>query len=348
MCLPASQLTGAICILEAAVGIGQAIYGYWINAGSFDLAAGDVVKGTIGLAPLPDGTGSNQMYAILQSSMLALLVAMRAELARRPIVLPVVVVAVSWLFASVMHTILLWLVALILSGVIAPRVYPKRRSLRRVVRVVSVPIFVVGFVLLFMPANLTRVLPTVVGLSLLGKGAAPASKLIAAKNTAEFVPMIAPYQPYIGIGPGQYSSRAGLILSGEYLGRSIPVSGYAGEALDENILGLWRRFKQSNITGSTFFPFFSWLSIYGELGMLGVVAIGVAGFALIRRMRACARRAHPLATGLTFLTIYVLLLGFQDNYWEFSQVMLPILLVGKICHQYLRGVCAPGSAQRVT
>ena len=82
--------------------------------------------------------------------------------------------------------------------------------------------------------------------------------------------------------------------------------------------------------GSTYFPFFSWLSLYGEFGFVG------CGLLLLLIIFFCKRLVENvnqnnfiLILGLLIVVIYIFLLGVQDNYWEWSQFILPIVLFSK-------------------
>ena len=119
--------------------------------------------------------------------------------------------------------------------------------------------------------------------------------------------------------------------------RSIPlISGNFSPALSDYLLDLWVDASDVKAYGgsSSAKPFFSWMSVYTEFG--GPVLLGVFVYAalLLRKMKARAKSptqkwmAVSVAAGIVFL----LLLGFQENYWEVPQAILVGLMLVQVMY----------------
>jgi len=87
--------------------------------------------------------------------------------------------------------------------------------------------------------------------------------------------------------------------------------------------------------GSTQQPFFSWLSVYTELGIIGVIVVIGAAMRVIRRVQRRVR-AHPhlrtQAIPFCGAVVLLLLLGLQENYWELPQGIFVGLLLLKVLY----------------
>lgn len=335
-----SSITMFILFFEALYGILQGVVGA-IQSGSFDLANGDVVRGTIepGFSVL--GLGGNAMFAILVSAlMLYVLSMLRSPLSLQRICICLMVIVV-WVMASVLHTIIFFGGAFVFAIVLFK--IPKKQvgSLKNIRKyrnmLIGFMILVAALLPIFFPSNIKSI-PILLAHSLAFGEDSYSEKVVATFNTIILLPTDYPLQPLIGIGPGQYSSRASMILSGEYLGgTSLPFQSHIGGATKKYIMPMWTRLRSIVGKSSTFFPFYSWMSLYGEMGLAGLV---VAGFWIIRtalRLRKYYSHKFPLMNlAMLVLLFYVAILGFQDNYWEFTQVMTPVFLIFSLCYSYLR------------
>jgi len=90
--------------------------------------------------------------------------------------------------------------------------------------------------------------------------------------------------------------------------------------------------RKVNSTSSTFQPYFSWLSVYGELGAVGfALSLFLCIYLVInvkRHVRSPAQRLSAASFGAGVLFIF--LLGMQDNYWEVSQGIFVGLILLKV------------------
>jgi hypothetical protein len=150
-----------------------------------------------------------------------------------------------------------------------------------------------------------------------------------------------PYMPLVGVGPGQFSSRAALMNTGFYFGSPLAPKDFSPvlrnavpEPMRESLLPLWLRSSGNKYYGSSQRPYFGWLSVYTEFGGLGTLfAVSVIGLALWR----LPRRAKGLYAGLlsfscASMILFVALIALQENYWEVPQAVLPGLLLAKAMH----------------
>lgn len=327
----------------------QAMYGFiqaavaFTQTGSLDLANGDFVRGTIepGFDFIP--SASNPIYAILLSVLLLMSFALTSGRPSPINFILYMLVAIAWVLASVMHTILFFLAAVVATVIIwklipGPRSVLKTSQLLQGLSFATILLLVAVLVPLLLPQNFSTI-PVYLERTLDISPLAASEKARATFYTLYVLPEDRPIQPWIGLGPGQYSSRASLMLSGEYL-RDNPLrflGRHVSPETDRYILELWRQFLAFRPNGgSTYFPFYSWLSVYGELGMIGISltlsAIGTFVLTFRRRVSAVFPR---LPFALTVLILYLALLGLQDNYWEFTQAMLPALILLKLGYDYL-------------
>lgn len=345
------RLTVGFLAFQACFGILQALYSaVAVSGGSFDISAGDAVKGTINPSLIGDGLGSNQMFAILLSLFVIAIYPSRHSFLSRAERAWLPVIALSWVLASVMHTVIFAIGAIVVGAVLSP-VVGARRWFGQLVyraRLLVYGVVLVGVVLLaarvFLPQNLGN-LPGLLGQTAASfRQAQPVSpKVIATLNTLTVLPRAEDSQPVVGLGLGQYSSRAGLIMSGTYLSGGFYLAPRSRTVSNDLIYQLQESIRNQNI-GSTFFPYYSWLSIYGEFGVIGVLAVLCVAVIAIRRVRRIQRVADmpihvaTLGQSVTIAIIYLLFLGLQDNYWEFTQAIFPPLILLKLSYDYVTKV----------
>ncbi len=327
---------------QSCYGIIQAVVAA-MQSGTFDISNGDFVRGTIDPSFQPVSSASNPIFAILISSLLIFTAG--TERSRPPLWRVVIygLILLVWLLASVMHTIFFFVIAAVLALVVSVRFVKRNRNHRRNSGLfwgfLGSIIFVVGMVPIVLPRNFVDI-PIYITLTVNIGAHAHSEKARATYNTVVLLPDTVPFQPIIGLGPGHYSSRASLIMSGEYIQQSSLsfLPDYRTQASERFILPLWRSFLVSRPGGgSTYHPFYSWLSLYGEFGLLGMVIIGIVVGWLVLRLRYLVSQEFPfLHLAMLVLLFYLGLLGFQDNYWEFTQAVFPAFLLFKLSYDYLR------------
>ncbi len=318
--------------VEGVVGTIQAIYGA-TETGSFGGANGDHVAGTIHPYLSAELAFSNPVFAVNMAVMILACLAV-PNLARRRS-LSLALGGIALVLASVVH-VLVFLVAAIAFALLTTRRTkgaPRRRL--RVGRLAVVGALVAGVGYVALADNLEGI--SRVGAQAIDLDAVDIPRAILLSRVFSELPDDAPEQPYIGLGPGQFSSRASLIASGLYLGgpdspRPVPLlSPQATRLASSYCFSLLVAYKESDLViGSTEQPFFSMLSIYTELGIIGLAIVLGWLVVIIRRVQRRVRERPELYTrGLMFVTAvgFFTLIGLQDNYWESPQALLIGLLM---------------------
>lgn len=335
-----SDLIKIFLLVEAIYGILQGAVGI-LRTGTPDFATGDFVRGTIELGFEPTGLGGNPIFAILISTQLFFVFATSASSTTMRRLVFYLVILTAWLLASVLHSIIYFISAMILATLLYT-LRTRRKSLsilswRVRTGVVGAGIFMAISAMLLLPSNVAT-LPYFFVNNLMIQEDSPSEKARAVFNTLFLLPQQIPIQPLLGVGFGQYSSRASLILTGEYLrGSSVPLPTYTSTVTEAYIISLYRSFLVNHPTGSSSLqPFFSWLSLYGEAGILGLVIVAIITLRAVSIFTKLTSDEFPkLGLLMLMMLLYVLLLGFQDNYWEFTQAIFPAFLLLKISYDFL-------------
>jgi len=339
-----TRMLGALAVmvgLQGTFGILQAVYGA-MHSGSFGGSNGDLVMGTIFPHFYAEGLGANPMFAVNMSLMLVACLAAPGTIRglRRQYL---TIGAVALVLASVMH-VLIYLVAAVVTALFLTRRTdaPGRRA-GRTARGLLVLIALVGIVsYVALPDNVARI-TSVVSEAVNIESVTP--RMVLLLGVATELPDDEPVQPYIGLGPGQFSSRASLIGSGLFLGGLVspqappflePKSTLLAESYCFTLLRAYS--ANADYIGSSQQPFFSFLSIYTELGLFGLGMLVVVAVRILRRIRVMSRKHpedRPIALALAVGVVLVLLLGLQENYWEMPQALLVGLLVFKVAYANL-------------
>lgn len=330
--------------MQASWGIIQGIAS-GIRNRSFDIGSGDNVRGTIEPGFAVSTTGSNVMFAILVSTLVLFIFATSGGKLTLMQKLTLCLACTAWLLASALHTIIFVIVSVLISAIIYFNPFKSWYKLKKITKkqgkitllAILFSLGLAGLLPIFLPVN-TSTLPVFMGMTFNLRRENMSEKTQATLNTLQNVPKVIPIQPIIGLGPGQYSSRASLIRSGEYMQAfSGILPKYSSLLMRNNILYLWLPFSRGEKSGSTLFPFYSWLTLYGELGFLGVSVVLFIISSVIRKFRTIYVSGFPyLGFGNIVLLIYVALLGFQDNYWEFTQALFPVLLCINVSWRFLK------------
>jgi hypothetical protein len=192
--------------------------------------------------------------------------------------------------------------------------------------------------IVFLPHNIETIVPIV---SSILSGQTPKSAIII--RTISLMPADYPFLPVVGLGPGQFSSRAGLMSTGYYFGginNPLRISYFPNQstpAQEKYLLDLWRWDASNPLWGSSQKPYFSWLTLYSEWGGVGVAA----GFVLLGLLFWSIRRnsSHSFLLGMVVATaiMFFILLGIQENNWEIPQAWFSGLLGIKVMYAELKG-----------
>ena len=266
-----------IVVLQAAIGFIQVAYGFSIK-GSFDVSTGDFIEGTIGLALQQKRGFETPMFAGNMAFTLIALIPYILIYRKSWSVLVFLFGTAVLVFSSVMHILLFFLIALAVSFLVyRPIKLSSRVLVFTGIFTLILATFVAMMMFVLLPTNLTRIS---VQVDRVIHQENPKSILLSRLFTE--VPEEYPQITFIGIGPGQFSSRASLIASGYYLGglqnpKPVPfLNPTVSNALDEYVMDLWRSLiNWPGTAGSTLRPFSSWLSVYSESGAIGSLVVSL-------------------------------------------------------------------------
>lgn len=331
----------AFTAIEGVWGLVQGFYAFR-QSGSFDVANGDAVEGTIHPWLAPELAFANPMFA---ANMTVLLLALLPTLLiRRKYMLAVILGLMSLILASVVHVLLFLTAAGILVGILYSRIFLRRWSSWLLVIIMGIGVLLAANLL---SSNL-RTAPTFVANTLDGR----TPRGVVLERVLTEMPEEYPLMPWVGLGPGQFSSRAALIVTGQYFGSyenptalplvpvqmSTPMADY-----------LWPEFiyaRSVRSSGSTFQPASSWLSFYTEIGGIASVIVAFYIGALLLRIRRRASSYQLLVHGmaLSIGILFVVFLGIQENYWEVPQAIFPGLLILKAMYAHFSLLSADRSS----
>jgi hypothetical protein len=338
-----TYIIGWIILIQSCLGITQAVLYVILNGGSFDSATGDVVQGT--LSPLsfimPSGNFNNQIYS--SNLLVLILFYLPYVITQRKGILITGLGIFAVLLASVMHQVIAFMAVLIITSTLFSASFFKI-NLSKVL--IAIGIIASGFLFAFLqPKNVELI-------SFYAKkitnNDSPKSKVTIESLTK--LPYDYPQVYFIGLGPGQYCSRAGLIGTGKYFGdfknpKNLPLlTETKTPALDKYIYKKWEEVatnvpKYGNSTMAR--PFYSALAIFIEFGFL--VSVLFIFFILKKYLKlqnlykakyhsGNKRDAYSFMASAV-LILYYLSLSFFENYLEVSQVIFCGLFLYKMINQ---------------
>ena len=315
-----------VVMIEATLGIIQAVYGY-TRTGSFYGPNGDYVEGTIHPWLSAELAFSNPMFAV-NMAMLLLALAPSVFLKGRGVIAFALGV-LSLILSSVLHVIyLLGGAAVLALLLIYPTLFRKKLGILLIVFALLATLVTAQLVGIRFDATRSILERNLQGVTPRG---------IVIHHAFNGIPREYPLMPLLGVGPGQFSSRAGLIGTGFYFGRpdaprSIPFLPQSMSPIFRKyVLYAWLEYpRPTGWTGSSTQPFFSWLSIYVEFGGLVFIFIATMVVACVIRLRRLATsfytRIHAICLSTSIILLF--LLGIQENYWEISQaIYIGLLLI---------------------
>lgn len=329
------RFIGFMLILQAAVGIFQfaIIRSGFLNTG---ILAEDGVQGTMGLlrflgSPVDTGFG-NQMYAILTFMLLVFYIPIALIL--RKGYFKILASIFSLLLASVLHVFISFSLALLTASLIffLPVIGKRLKEFC---------LFTLLIIFSFFIAD--RIFPSIDNTAnvffefLIKKGDSP--KNMAVKDAIYEMPKEFHEIWIFGLGPGQFSSRAGLIGTGEYFRAELPFIARKPTYAYENYgYKHWETYrKHPGIYGNSTMhrPFFSLISIFTELGAGG--ALLIFGFIIVYLLKKAStfhkflRLRKGLYANIAFgngiLVLFLFYISFFENYLEASQAIFPGLLL---------------------
>ncbi len=327
-----------ILMIQGIIGVLQYVIVKFTNR--FDILAGDAVQGSIGLLTFTTGQAGfgNQIFSI---NVVFFIIFLIPSTVRSKKVIFSILIGITALFlAEVLHVFISILVSFVILCLLffINRIYELLKYL------------IIATLLLLISLYITIVVypNTVNGFnayytSIVSKNDSP--KNLAIYKALVELPKSHPEVFLWGIGPGQFSSKAGLISSGEYLSRNIP---YFSDSISlmfkEYGYNVWKRYRDTPeaFGNSTMHrPYFSILSFTVEFGaIIMIIFLSNLIFSIFSSKRLFfyylkKQSNKKAACHLSFSLgiIFFLLIGFFENYWETSQAILPGLLLLNILQQ---------------
>jgi len=327
------RMTSATCamvLLQCAVGFVQGIYGYSIG-GSFDGGNGDIVQGTIYPYLHGDHAFANPMYGASVALMVVSLIP--GVRGRRLYALAIGMGAVALVLASVLHQLTYLMLALALAYLWAR---PRLPVSRAAVSLVGFCVLTLLLSAALVPGNLASFRDVAAEFL---QGRSP--RRVMLERVVSDMPAQYPYMPVVGLGPGQFSSRAALMNTGFYFGSPLAPKDFSPilrnavpEPMRESLVPLLFSSAGQKYYGSSQRPYFGWLSVYTEFGgpgaLFAALTIGVALWRLPRRAKVVS--VGLLSFSCACMILFIALIAFQENYWEVPQAVLPGLLLVKVMH----------------
>ena len=329
-----AQILVIIIIFQSSVGLVQVVYGF-LSSGSFDVSNGDYIEGTIDISLMKQPGFETPIFAINMAMTLIALLPFILIFRRWWWFLPFLFGTTILVLSSVLHALLFLLIAFTISFFfINPVALSSKRVAIAALFITLVLFLMLILMLIFLPTNLSSI---TIQLERFIRFENP--KAILFQRLFSVVPEVYPLSPYVGLGPGQFTSRASLIGSGYYIGgienpRALPyLRPMVSKAVEDYLLDLWRRLiGWPGSAGSTLRPFSSWLSVISEAGVIGAFIILFLLLLYLAKVKRHTRfkgtriYAFSIVSGLLFL----FLLGVQENYWEIPQSILVGCLLLKV------------------
>lgn len=302
------------------------------------ITSGDAVQGTVDpVSFLASGAGfGNQIFAIsIIFTLLFLLPYVIVHQKGRP---AFAVALMALMLALVVHAFL----ALLISAFVTVFLFREHLLFSQFKVFAAATGSVVVLVLILAVFMNSFVENSLMYLELYERGDNPRTEAVAiARNE---LPKAFPLIYFTGLGPGQYSSRAGLISSGYYFsGFEGPQAGRfviqsMSASFREYVFPSWQAYTANNdrYGNSTMSrPFFSALSVFAEFGlvfMLGLLALVSYWVYQLRKRYIRAYREQQLlprwlamATGIAI--VFLASVSFFENYLETAQAIFPGLLL---------------------
>jgi len=339
-----------VIVVQSLLGVFQIFIYLVLNGGNFDSATGDIVQGT--LNPLsflnPLGNFNNQIYT---TNLLLLLLFYTPYAVYKKNGLGVCLLGFTALvLASIWHLFIAFLLAIILVSIYFGLLL-KGLSISRVLIVFLLTI-VISLTIFTQPKNFSLISHYFEKLT---SGESP--KATVALNSVIELPKDFPWVILIGLGPGQYSSRAGLIGTGKYFGdfndpQKLPLlEERSSLAFAKYVYPYWEEVatnvpKYGNSTMAR--PFFSILSIITEFGwilfliLFAVIIFFIKGIKRIFQKRTTESNSlkASYAYACAILVLFFVIFSFFENYLEVPQAIFLGFLMFKYFFEYSKNESA--------
>lgn len=327
-----------VILIEGVVGIFQFLIVSFTDM--FHIISGDAVQGTIGIDAFITGNAGfgNQMFVI--NMVFFVLLFVPYVLQQRKYYYVIVVGLLSIMLAGVLHVFISLLWALFFTILFYRR---------------NIFISDINKIVLIAASVLLMLLPLEIFFPGISRTAGIFFKIYQGQDSPKFeaidnaiykLPEQYPMVYLIGLGPGQYSSRAGLISSGNYYSTKIGfLPNTASKPYKEFFEQTWLKYTSNTARygNSTMHrPFFSMLSIFAEFGLLGIVFFFIFilyFFIRIRKLFLLFKSKNTVNAYLSFclgvILITLVCISTFENYLETTQAILPGMMLFKVLYSQL-------------
>ena len=289
-----------VVVVEAILGTTQWLYNFITMGGVYPLI-GDTVEGTI--APgLGSGGAFSSPMLIINLVFLTLGLLYRGFFYKRTFVIFIMGMS-TMVLALVLHV----LIFLILAFLCSIFLFLAKGTIRKYT--LAIVTLTVGFSLLIFwlyPIQVSHIFTY--GTKFVE---VRIPKAVIAVESVTVLPEKYPSMLLVGLGPGQFSSRAALIGTGMYYEkfRTIFPSGMS-KPFKKYVLEPWLTVRAMETPGSTWKPFASWISFYTEFGVVAVIALIFWIWRLLRRVLKSAQDKY-YRQGIVVVTLILFLFLFR-------------------------------------
>ena len=325
-----------VTIIEGSIGIAQ--YIYMFNLNGWHITLGDVVEGTIHLPPVSAGGFNNPIYVINMIFMVSFLSAFKKYYVSiyknsRLIRFAIVIGVIPIFLGAVVHAIIFFILSMIITSIFLYR--KKIISTIKRKRVIFILLFSTIVMINYQQYYIPHISLIKYYYTFATKYYQYFPKIDITIQSITDIPKEKPEMVVAGLGPGQFSSRASLILSGYYIGgkeysKRNQLNNKSNSIMEKYLLPMILNPKTS-IRGSTSKPYYSFLSLYTELGLIGIFTLLFIIFRILNNINNNYYKGyHRLKYLFIVQVVFLLLLGLQENYWELTQAVFPGLLLMKL------------------
>ena len=343
-----SEMLVVVLMIEGMWGIAQKVLAPLISGSN----SGDVVEGTINPFSFIMGHSGfgNQFFAI--NMVVLLIFCLPYVLENRKWTTAYIIGLVSVVLASVGHVFL----SMLISILVVYFIFVGVKALIQPKTILLIFLLVFGPLLLVLQLDEQMIDGIQREFNLFFSGQTPKSKAVSVvmnKVAGQY-----PTVHIVGVGPGQYSSRSGLIASGDYGKLSeffveIPfLELEASELYTKYVKNEWvdilRRTSDPNesyTTSTMFRPFLSMLAFYTEYGGLAFLCVLIF---VVRKLfilkglyhwyRTTDKRLQRISFCYATTILFLFTLGAYENYYETPQGIFVGILLVQIMHSSLKNL----------
>lgn len=340
------RVMGIFIVLESLLGIFQVAIFVLKNGGSLDAATGDIAQGT--LDPLSfinqAGNFNNQIYTI--NLLVLLLFYTPYAVTHKKGIWICGIGFVAVLFASVWHVLISFVVAVLVVSLVFTRTLVRLSATR--VLIATFLVLVIMATAILQPRNFSLITFYYKKITHF-----ESLKTTVTKESLTELPREYPWVYITGLGPGQFSSRAGLIGTEKYFGdfsnpTDLPlIKPEASEAFKKYVYPKWEQYATNpalygNSTMSR--PFYSILSLLIEFGYIVFIMLIFWLFLAFRRIRLAYnsairyqdRLASLASLSCAVLILFVFCISFFENYLEIAHAVFLGLLLFRYFYSVIR------------